>query len=65
MGHSFAQLLGVVVAYALSRYLKGVAYTAAMFLMGTFMGIVMVRSAPQNYLNESIGMWANINGEGT
>ena len=65
MGHSFAQLLGVVVAYVLSRYIKGVAYTAVMFLMGTFMGILMIKWEREDTLHESIRMWAHINGEGS
>jgi NhaP-type Na+/H+ or K+/H+ antiporter len=59
----FAQAVGVVAFYLLSRTLHGVPYTLVMFLAGMFMGVGVARSGLEDELSQSIELWRGVNSE--
>jgi F0F1-type ATP synthase assembly protein I len=60
----FAQIIGVLIYYFLSRYVHSLPYTAVMFVIGFAMGFSMVRhNGSENILRESWISWMNIPGQ--
>lgn len=59
----FVMALGLVVFFLITRYCHWFPYTASMFLMGTFMGIAIVRLEFTDQLSSSIRMWEQIDAE--
>jgi len=61
----FAEIMGTIVFYMLTRYCTALPYTAVMFLIGTFMGIgILLRGdAAADLLSQSALQWVKINGE--
>jgi hypothetical protein len=49
----FAQIIGVVIFYAGTRYFRALPYTAVMFFIGVLMGIADVKLLKDNQLIES------------
>ena len=58
----FAEVIGVCTFFILSRYLHFLPFTAVMFLIGTFMGVAAVNLCTEEQLQQSVRMWANIDG---
>ena len=59
----FAEIIGVVTFFVLSRKLHFLPYTAIMFLIGTVLGLsVTLRTNNDNDLAESIRQWVTIDG---
>lgn len=56
----FVQAVGVVTYFILTRYLHGIPYTCALFLLGVFMGAGAVRTGFDDQLTESIAIWRSI-----
>ena len=59
----FSEIVGVIVFFILSRYLRRLPYTAVLFIIGTFMGVGAHRLERTDQLTESILMWSGINSE--
>jgi len=59
----FVTALGLLVFYVLTRYIHAIPYTAVLFLLGTFMGIIVSETSNHDQLTKSTKMWENINGE--
>lgn len=59
----FSEILGVLVFFFMTRYIRLFPFTAIMFLLGTFMGVGAVRLMNDNHLKESIFQWGYINSE--
>ena len=61
----FAQLLGIVVYYVLSRYARAIPFTAMMFLVGLAIGVGVELSPHEggNVASESADIWMQIPGE--
>jgi NhaP-type Na+/H+ or K+/H+ antiporter len=59
----FAEILGVLVFFFMTRYFRLLPFTAIMFLLGTFMGVGAQRLSNENHLTESISQWEKINSE--
>eukprot|EP00457_Paulinella_chromatophora_P001742 gb/GEZN01001744.1/.p1 GENE.gb/GEZN01001744.1/~~gb/GEZN01001744.1/.p1 ORF type:complete len:783 (+),score=79.47 gb/GEZN01001744.1/:144-2492(+) len=59
----FAELVGVIAFFLLSRSIKVLPYTAVTFLVGVVMGIGAAKSGLSDQLTESIKMWNSIDSE--
>lgn len=59
----FAQILGIIVFFLLTRYFPVLPYTAIMFILGTIMGIGAAHSGGEDQLTESIQQWTSIDSE--
>lgn len=59
----FSEILGVLVFFAMTRFLRTLPYTAIMFIIGTLMGVGAARLMNDNLLTESIFQWGHINSE--
>lgn len=56
----FTQAVGVVLYFLLTRYLHGIPYTCALFVMGIFMGAGAARTGLDDQLTMSIELWRGI-----
>jgi NhaP-type Na+/H+ or K+/H+ antiporter len=57
------ELIGILALIFLTRYVPQFPYTAAMFLLGTFMGMANSKLDNDSLLHQSIDQWLSINSE--
>lgn len=59
----FSLVIGTFAYFALTRLLPWVPYTAVMFIIGTVIGVAVVRLDRTTLLTESVSDWLNIDSE--